>query len=426
MTDGQWPIGTLTLVLGDIESSTERWEASPTEMAAAMEQFTALVDDLVRAHDGVRAREQGEGDNFVVGFSRCSDALRFALEAQRRFNGGPTRPRIGLHTGEVVTHVDGSHGGPTIIRAARIRDAGHGGQVLLSNATSTLAADHLDDSSWLLDLGEHELKGLNRPERIWQLCHPDLQADHPALRTAVGTPRPLPSRQASFIGRDEELDQLRSLLAQPGCVTLTGAGGSGKTRLAVELLATDDPPWPSVAFVDLAPVTDAGSVAVALADVLGTRVVGTRPAVDTLATAIGGRRALVVLDNCEHLLAACAELTDALLTRCPQLTVLTTSREPLGLAAEITYRLRSLPPRCAHDLFVERARRADPTFEPDAATVPGIDAICAQLDCMPLAIELAAARMRTFSVRAALGHAHRHVPPPHRRRPHRAATPAHA
>ena len=256
MVEGQWPSGTVTLVLGDIESSTERWEASPTEMAAAMVRFKALVDELADAHDGVRAREQGEGDNFVLAFSRCSDALRFAVEVQRRSDAGLTRSRIGLHTGEVVTRPDGSHDGPTIIRAARIRDAGHGGQVLLSNAASMLAADHLEEASWLLDLGEHELKGLSRRERIWQLCHPDLQADHPALRLVAAAPPLLPPRVARFIGREQELAQVGGLLTEPGCVTITGAGGCGKTRLVLELLAADQPQWSRVAFVDLAPVND--------------------------------------------------------------------------------------------------------------------------------------------------------------------------
>ena len=194
VAEGRWPGGTLTLVLGDIESSTERWEASPTEMAAAMEQFNVLVDELAGAHDGVREREQGEGDNFVIAFSGCSDALRFAVEVQRPSNGGPTGPRIGLHTGEVVTHADGSHGGPTIIRAARIRDAGHGGQVLLSNATAMLAADHLEECAGWSTSASTSSRGSAAPSASGSSVARDLQTDHPALRIAASAPPLPPSR----------------------------------------------------------------------------------------------------------------------------------------------------------------------------------------------------------------------------------------
>jgi predicted ATPase/DNA-binding CsgD family transcriptional regulator len=375
---GALPSGTVTLVLGDVESSTERWEASAGDMAAAMKSLNATIDQLVAAHDGARPVEQGEGDSFVAAFRRAGDAVGFATALQ---SASPLPVRVGIHTGDSEV-VDGGYAGATIIRAARIRDAGNGGQVLLSQTTAALVADVVD----VEDLGEHHLKGLTRPERIWQL-----PGDFPPLRLEDDAPR-APARLTAFIGRQLELAQVRDLLKEPGGVTITGAGGAGKTRLALELLDAEHS-W----FVDLAPIDNEDAVGFAIAARLGVQVASGRSPADAIAAVLRDKDALLVFDNCEHLLPACSQLATDLLSRCRRLTILATSREPLGLDGEVTYRLPSLAEAEAVELFIERARRADPRFNPDAATTATIVEICQRLDGMPLAIELAAARMRVFT-----------------------------
>ncbi|HUR78478.1 MAG TPA: LuxR C-terminal-related transcriptional regulator [Acidimicrobiales bacterium] len=372
------PSGTVTLVLGDVESSTERWEASAHNMAAAMQTLHATLDELLATHRGARPLEQGEGDSFVAAFGRAADAVAFAEALQ---HGSPLPVRIGIHTGDVEVS-DGGYSGTTIIRAARLRDAGHGGQVLLSQVTAALVADDID----LDDLGEHHLKGLARAERVWQL-----PGDFPPLRLDGEAHAP-PTRLTTFIGRAVELAALGDLLKEPGCVTITGAGGAGKTRIALELAGLHVRGW----FVDLASVEHGDNVAAAVADAVGARV-AERSVEAAITAVIRDADALLVLDNCEHLLAACGELATDLLGRCPALTVLATSREPLGLDGEVTYRLPSLSEAEATELFVERARRANPRLELDAPNATAIVEICERLDGMPLAIELAAARMRVFS-----------------------------
>jgi predicted ATPase/class 3 adenylate cyclase len=386
----------VTLVLGDVESSTEHWEASADAMTAATAALNATIDEHLARHGGVRPIEQGEGDNFVAGFRRASHAIAFALDLQRSLRDSDLRVRVGVHTGEVEVIADG-YAGPTIIRAARLRDAGHGGQVLLSQATVALVADTVDADTSFEDLGQHLLKGLRRAERVWQLRHPSIEGDFPALRVA-DEPSPAPLRLTTFIGRDIEMAHVRDLIKAPGCVTLTGAGGAGKTRLAIELIADrgshqEQPSW----FVDLATVDREENVPSAVVDAVSAHSAPGRPPADSIAAIVRDRDALLVLDNCEHVLSACSALAADLLSRCPNLTVLATSREPLGLPGEVTYRLPSMTEVEATALFVERAQRADPRFTIDASNADVIAEICERLDGMPLAIELAAARMRVFT-----------------------------
>src|ERR1700726_3566629 len=215
------PTGTVTLLLADVEGSTRLWETQPEEMTAAVARLDRTVCDIVSAHHGVRPVEQGEGDSFVVAFGRASDAVAAALQLQRAPL-APIRLRIGVHTGEIQLRDEGNYSGSTINRTARLRDLAHGGQTVLSGATEQLVIDRLPEGAWLTDLGTHPLRDLPRPERVVQLCHPDLVNEFPPLRvsTAVVSQR-LPAQLTSFVGRDMELTQLREVLAQNRVVTLT-------------------------------------------------------------------------------------------------------------------------------------------------------------------------------------------------------------
>jgi predicted ATPase/class 3 adenylate cyclase/DNA-binding CsgD family transcriptional regulator len=397
---GLLPTGTVTLLLADVEGSTRLWETQPEEMAAAIARLNQTVSDTIAKHDGVRPVEQGEGDSFVAAFARASDAVAAALELQRAPL-APIRLRIGVHTGEIQLRDEGNYAGPTINRTARLRDLGHGGQTLLSGATEALVLDRLPDSAWLTDLGTHPLRDLPRPERVLQLCHPDLVNEFPPLRapTPVVAQR-LPAQFTTFVGRQAELTQVRDLLAANRLVTLTGAGGAGKTRLAIQIAGQiagefADGVW----YVDLAPITDPDLVPITMARALGLPDQPGRSTMDTLTRFAADRQMLVLLDNCEHLLDASAALVVALLAACPGLTLLTTSREPIGVAGEVSWRVPSLSLADeAIELFSDRARRARPDFTVDDDNAAAVSEICARLDGLPLAIELAAARVRALSL----------------------------
>jgi class 3 adenylate cyclase len=219
------PTGTVTLLLADVEGSTRLWETQPEEMTAAVARLDRVVSEAVAANDGVRPVEQGEGDSFVVAFGRASDAVTCSLQLQRAPL-APIRLRIGVHTGEIQLRDEGNYIGPAINRTARLRDLAHGGQSVLSGATEQLVVDRLPAGAWLTDLGSHALRDLPRPERVVQLCHPDLVNEFPPLRTSKAlAATSLPVQLTSFVGRDVVLTQLRELLASNRLVTLTGAGG---------------------------------------------------------------------------------------------------------------------------------------------------------------------------------------------------------
>ena len=394
------PTGTVTLLLADVEGSTRLWETQPEEMAAAVARLDQAVADAIAAHDGVRPVEQGEGDSFVVAFGRASDAVACALELQRAAL-APIRLRIGLHTGEVRLRDEGNYIGPTINRTARLRDLAHGGQTVLSGTTDDLVVESLPEDAWLTDLGTYPLRDLPRPERVVQLCHPDLRNDFPPLRTHTSSAaHNLPAQLTSFVGRQTEIGRLRDALAGNRLVTLIGAGGVGKTRLAVQVAAETagvygDGAW----YVDLAPITVAEVVPVTVARALGLPDHPGRSTMDTLLRFVPDRHLLVVLDNCEHLLDACAELLGTLLAAAPRLTVLATSREPVNVTGEVIWQVPSLSLADeAVELFAERARLARPDFAVTADNSTAVAEICRRLDGMPLAIELAAARVRALSL----------------------------
>jgi predicted ATPase/class 3 adenylate cyclase/DNA-binding CsgD family transcriptional regulator len=405
---GLLPTGTVTLLLADVEGSTRLWESQPKEMTAALARLNSVVSDVIAAHDGVRPVEQGEGDSFVAAFARASDALAAALEMQHAPL-APIRLRIGLHTGEIQLRDEGNYAGPTINRTARLRDLGHGGQTLLSGATEALVLDVLPSDAWLTDLGTHALRDLPRPERVVQLCHPDVVNEFPPLRVPkAAISQHLPAQLTSFVGRNTELSQVRELLSDNRLLTLTGAGGAGKTRLAVQLAGQlagefSDGVW----YVDLAPITDPQLVPVTVAHTLGLPDQPGRSTVDTLTRFIADRQMLVVLDNCEHLLDASAALTNALLGAAAGLTLLATSREPIGVAGEVSWRVPSLSLADeAIELFTDRARRTRPDFTLSADNAAAVGEICARLDGLPLAIELAAARVRALSLTEILDSLH--------------------
>jgi predicted ATPase/class 3 adenylate cyclase/DNA-binding CsgD family transcriptional regulator len=404
------PEGTVALLLADVAGSTGLWENAADDMRTAVAELDAIRDVLIDRHEGVRPVDQGEGDSFVAAFARTSQAVACALDLQAACAETVLQLRMGIHCGEVEFRDEGNYVGPAINRTARLRDLGHGGQVLLSQAAADLVADALPEGASLLDLGVHRLRDLARPERAWQLCHPSLAATHPPLRSADARRDNLPTELTSFVGRVVEEREVIDLLQRSRAVTLTGAGGCGKTRLALHVAAATldghvDGSW----FVDLSPVNDPDQVPIAVADAINVPLAA-GSIVDQLARAIGEGVVLLVLDNCEHLVEACTMLADQLLRRCPSLVVLSTSREPLGIEGEVTYRVPSLAVPTSGDepaavlagvdavtLFVDRAQRARPTLALDDTNAPDIAEICRRLDGIPLAIELAAARVRVMA-----------------------------
>ena len=406
----------MTFLLTDVESSTRAWETDADATAAAMTRHEEILTAAIAAHGGFRAIEQGEGDSVVAAFSRASAAVEAAVEAQLALAREPwptpvsIRVRMALHTGEAEAS-GGRYAGSTIIRTARLRAVAHGGQTVVSRATAELVHDAMPDGATLVDLGSHRLRDLTRAEQIFQISHPELPAVFPPLQSLDRVANNLPAQLTSFIGREDELAQVGRLLEEVRLLTLTGAGGCGKTRLAAHAAASVAASHPSgVWWVELAPLGAGSSVSTAVLAALGLREHPSRSDADQLADRFGQGRALLVLDNCEHVLDAVVALIEPLLVRSTELTVLATSREPLGLPGETTWRVPplALPAAsgtspvalAAYDgvaLFVERARQARPNFIVTNENAPAVAEICARLDGIPLAIELAAARVRVLS-----------------------------
>ena len=379
----------------DIEASTRRWEHDPAAMSAALERHDAIVRDAIESNGGSVLKHTGDG--VVAVFDRPADALRAAVTIQRGLTGDDVRVRAGLHTGRAEER-DGDYFGPTLNRAARIMGLGRGGHVLLSGAAAAAIADDLPGEVTLLDLGDHLLKGFEHAERIHQATGDGLTTDRAVEARAAGTTR---GGRTSFVGRESELSTIGRLLDDERCVTVTGVGGCGKTRLALEAAQRTAGRYrDGVVIVELAPLADPAAVPRAVADAVAMPIVATSVTRD-LTIFLRDRECLVVLDNCEHLLDACAELVDELIEACPEITVLATSRESLGLDDERAWRAPSLslpgdddrdPLDCeAVALFTARAATARAGFV-TAEHRDAVVAICRGLDGLPLAIELAAAR----------------------------------
>ncbi len=398
------PAGTLTFLLTDMEGSTQLWDAAPAVAGEVMARQYELIGGVVAVHGGVRPEEQGEGDSVVAVFVSATDAVAAALEVQRALvaENWPRdlqpRVRIGLHTGEARLRDDRHYTGEAVHRCARLRDIAHGGQTVLSSVTAAIVADSLPDGAELNDLGVHRLRDLSRPERVFELRHPDLAHTFPRLRSLDALAHNLPVQLTSFVGRADELAEVEELLARERLVTLTGSGGCGKTRLAVQAAAEQADRWPDgVWWVELGPVTDPPLVAEVVASATGAMVEPVGGALRALGLQLRDRRLLVCLDNCEHLVDACAEVAEAVLRSCPQVAVLATSREPLGVPGEAVWRVPSLVEDEALALFVERASRVRPWFTLDATNEAAIRTMCRRLDGIPLAVELAAAWLRTLT-----------------------------
>ncbi len=401
-------------MLTDIEGSTRLWQAAPDAMVVAVARHYELLDAAISAHGGVRPVEQGEGDSIVAAFERPSEALAAALEAQLALasepwpGGAELRVRIALHTGEAELRDASNYAGVALSRCARLRGLAAGGQVLLSGATRDLVADTLPEGAEVRDLGTHALRDLERPERVFALVHPKLAEAAPLPAPAEGPPSNLPAELTSFVGRERELEEARAALSDTRLLTLTGAGGAGKTRLAIRLCAQLTAGHPDgTCWVELAAVTDPAMAGPALAQLLGVRPLPGQSDLDAVALYLSTRTALVCLDNCEHLIDGAVEVADTLLRACPSVTVVATSREPLRLAGETEWRVPSLSLPAEEEagagssdalvLFRERARKVKPGFEITDENRATAAAICRSLDGMPLAIELAAARLRHLS-----------------------------
>jgi predicted ATPase/class 3 adenylate cyclase len=411
------PTGTVTFLFTDLEGSTVLLEAHPAAYRAAVRRHHDLLRGAVEAHGGVVF--ETVGDAVYAAFARPSDAAAAALAGQCALQGepwgetGPLRVRMGVHLGEVERQ-GGHYFGAPLYRCARLMATAHGGQTVLSAAAAELVRGALPVGASLRDLGEHRLKDLATPEHVFQLGHCGLPAEFPPLRTLDARPHNLPLQLNSFLGRERELAEVARLLGTARLLTLTGSGGTGKTRLALQAAAAALDAYPDgVWLVELAALADPALVPRAAAAAVGVREEPGRPLLATLVDALRPRRLLLVLDNCEHLLDACARLAEALLRACPDLRLLVTSRAALRLAGEHEFPVPplTLPPRRAAAgerspdpaalaraeavaLFVERARAGAPAFALTAENGAAVAEICRRLDGLPLAVELAAARVK--------------------------------
>jgi predicted ATPase/class 3 adenylate cyclase len=436
------PEGTLTFLFTDIEGSSQLWEQHPEAMKSALEQHDVLLRQAIQAHGGLVFKTVG--DAFYAAFATAPAAVTAALAVQQALlteewgDTGPLRVRMALHTG-IAEAREGDYFGPTLNRVARLLEAGHGGQVLLSLPTEELVRDELPEGASMRPLGEHRLKDLVRPERVFQLLHPALPTEFPRLRSLEAFTHNLPVQWTSFVGREQEMETVKQLLPTTHLLTLTGPGGCGKTRLALQV-ATDlieiyrDGVW----LVELAALTDPNLLPQAVATALGVPEGPGRALIATLIEYLRARSLLLVLDNCEHLIQSCAQFVEPLLRACPDLQILATSRERLGLTGERVYPVPSLslptlvngswlvvdglataapsspstinPPASrvpepstlmkfeAVHLFVERAVYIQPQFTLSAQNAGAVAQLCQQLDGIPLALELAAARVKALSV----------------------------
>jgi len=413
------PTGIVTFLFTDIEASTRLVQLLGNRYSDLLAEHHQILRQAIVAWDGTVVDTQG--DAFFAVFTQAQDALAAAISIQRTLaahtwpDDVPVRVRMGLHTGEPTLTADGYYVGLDIHRAARVCSAGHGGQLLLTQSTCNLVLADLPFGVSLRDLGNHRLKDLDRPERLYQVVITNLPDDFPAVRSLELFVHNLPAPLTSFIGREKEIVEVSGLLAHFRLVTLTGPGGTGKTRLAIrvaneQLLTFAD----GIRFVELAPVTDAALLPQTVAAVLGLREEPGHVMLKTLSDHLRNKAMLLVLDNCEHLVDAAASLVTYLLTKCPHLHILASSREALGVTGERAYAVPTLsmpPPGSRHlppletltqyeavRLFIERAEAVYPGFTVTNSNAPAVAHICHRLDGIPLAIELAAARVKTLTV----------------------------
>jgi predicted ATPase/class 3 adenylate cyclase len=411
----EFPTGTVTFLFTDLVASSRLWEEHPEAMKGALARHDGILRDAVESHSGQVVKATGDGVHAV--FGRAQDAVAAAVEAQRALNAepwvetGPLRVRMGLHTGTAETRA-GDYFGPALNRAARLAASAHGGQVVVSEATVGVVRDALSDGVGLEDLGEHRLRDLTRPERVFQLVHADLEREFPPLRSLEAVPGNLPVQVTSFVGREQESARVVATLEQARVVTLTGVGGVGKTRLALHVAGMTsmsaryrDGCW----LCELGAVRDPEAVPDALVAAFGVEPRQGVTVIDALLEYLRTKELLVVLDNCEHLLQPVGEIVARIEQSCANVQIVATSREGLGVPGEWILAVGSLPVAetgadldavrtCdAVRLFVERAQSVKADFELDSANADAVAQICRRLDGIALAIELAAARVTTLS-----------------------------
>ncbi|MGA3170572.1 MAG: adenylate/guanylate cyclase domain-containing protein [Chthoniobacteraceae bacterium] len=415
------PTGTVTFLFTDIEGSSRLWENHADAMAVALARHDMLLREAFEGRGGSIFKTIG--DAFCVAFPVAADALGAAVTAQRGLRDEPwqeieaMKVRMGIHTGSAESR-DDDYFGPVLNRVSRLLAAAHGGQILLTLATEELVRDHLPDGITLRDLGERRLRDLNRPERVFQVVAADLQSEFPALRSLEIFPNNLPVQLTSFIGREKEMNEVKRLLGTTHLLTLTGTGGTGKTRLSMQVAADMLDQYPDgVWLIELATVDEPDKTAPAIAAALQVREEPGQPLLLTLTNYLRNKRLMLILDNCEHLIAECARIAETLLRACPGLQILASSREPLGIAGERTWPVPSLSiPENWRDeirgeeaaerltqyeavrLFIDRAIAVRPGFRVTNENAPYVAEICWRLDGIPLAIELAAARIRVLSI----------------------------
>ena len=424
----QFPSGTVTFLFTDIEGSTRLAQEHPTEMPELLARHNAILSQSIETHHGFVFRIIG--DSFSAAFDTASDALSAAVEAQRRLQNeswspAPIKVRIGIHTGSAQLKYDPQGQGPsyegygTLALTQRVMSVGHGGQILLSQTTHDLIKDRLPDpyGTELRDMGERHLKDIARPEHIYQVAAPDLLSDFLPLTTLESFNHNLPAQLTSFIGREHEIAEAQKLLASTRILTFIGPGGTGKTRLCRQVAAEQlsefkDGVW----LIELAQLADSTYVLSTITSTFHLRELPGARLIDTVTDYLRAKQLLLVLDNCEHLIETCARLSDHFLRACPNLKIITSSREALGISGETVYRVPSLSlPQNLEDLrdvgnltralmryeatrlFTERAIQANPQFTLTTDNAPYVTQICKRLDGIPLAIELAAARLKLFT-----------------------------
>jgi predicted ATPase/class 3 adenylate cyclase len=407
------PAGTVTFLFTDLEGSSRLWEEEPEAMKSALARHDALLREAVGAHGGQVVKSTGDGLHAV--FATADAAVAAAVAGQvslGRETWGDTGPlcvRMGLHTGTAEQRGE-DYFGPVLNRAARVTSLAHGGQIVVSLATEELLRDAMPEECGFVDLGEHRLRDLGRPERLFQVVHPQLQREFAALLSLDAFPGNLPLQVSSFVGRERELARVVKALGNARVVTLTGVGGVGKTRLALQVAAEVLPGFRQGAWlVELAPVRDPDGVVDAFGAVFGVSARAGQSVVESLVEFLRSKQLLLVIDNCEHLREAVADLVETLERSCAGVVVLATSREGLSLDGEqnltvpslaapaVDAELEAIAQTEAVELFVQRAQHADADFALTGENAAAVVQVCRRLDGVPLAIELAAAQVTTMS-----------------------------
>jgi predicted ATPase/class 3 adenylate cyclase len=416
----QFPSGTVTFLFTDIEGSTRLAQEHPQEMPGLLARHHAILHQSIERYRGVVF--QIVGDSFAAAFATASDALSAALEAQQTlqteaWSPEPIKVRMGIHTGSAQLRENPKgasyEGYATLALTQRIMSVGHGGQILLSQTTHDLIKERPPRGTELRDMGERRLKDIVRPEHIYQVTAPNLVAEFPPLATLETVNHNLPAQLTSFIGREGEIAEASQLLASTRILTFIGPGGTGKTRLSLQVAVEQLPTFKDgVWLVQLAQLTDSTYVLSTMASVFHLRELQGVPLIDTVTDYLRNKELLLVLDNCEHLIETCAQLSEHFLQACPNVKLIASSREALGIDGETIYRVPSLSlPEDTRDLqemdelmkyeaprlFTERATKANSQFTLTEENAPYVTQICQQLDGIPLAIELAAARIRLFT-----------------------------